>query len=344
MKKKLFISLFLCVLCFFVVSFKAYASSEVYVTAGNADYSSIELSKSVLNKAKSNCTKKGSNFKSTQTISESYQVHIYHFEAPSSGYYAFYTTGSKDTLIKVYEHQNFMWWTTSYKDLGKVDDTSKADTNYFNAGFVLDASSGEDYYICVRLYGSSKGSYTLNVEPNEDKLLRSRYDKSFWECDYLSTASAIAGCWVTSKQYLTAEETILFYWSLDPACQNMVGKDLEYLYNEYNKGIQYGIDAANFILGILLAGADPVTSLSVSVIGSIISYAYSASENDAYSMMVTLNELCGVECYGSGWTADHGLVIEDFYTGTILGNNYYFYAYDDDLLVGDKYAKGSWTN
>lgn len=204
MKKKLFISLFLCVLCFFVVSFKAYASSEVYVTAGNADYSSIELSKSVLNKAKSNCTKKSSNFKSTQTISESYQVHIYHFEAPSSGYYAFYTTGSKDTLINVYEHQNF-------------------------------------------------------------------------------------------------------------------------------------------ILGILLAGADPVTSLSVSVIGSIISYAYSASENDAYSMMVTLNELCGVECYGSGWTADHGLVIEDFYIGTILGNNYYFYSYDNDLLVGDKYAKGSWS-
>ena len=346
MRKKILVSLFVVVFSIFVLTFNAGAASVVYSASGTADSSSIELSSSTLNKAKSNCLKKTTSFSYSATINSKYQVHIYHFEAPSSAYYAFYTTGSSDTIIKVYEHQNFLWWTTSYKDLGKVDDTSKADSNRYNAGFVLNATKGEDYYICVRIFGTNTGSYKLNVELNEDKLLRTRYNMSYWDCEKLSYSSSMAGCWYTSKQYLSPEETILFYWSLDPACQKLVGIDLNYLYNAYSEGTQAGIDAANFIIGTLLsiANVNPAISVTASGLGAIISYAYNSTNNSAYSMMQTLTNECGVIYNGNSWTSSHGLVIKDFFTGTILGNKYYFEAYDNDILVGAQGEKGSWSN
>lgn len=230
--------------------------------------------------------------------------------------------------------------------MGKADDTSKADQNRFNAGFVINATSGEDYYICVRIYGANTGSYKLNVEANEDKLLRSKYNMSYWDCENISIGSSIAGCWYISKQYLSPEETILFYWSLDPACQKLIGKDLNYLYNAYSESTQAGIDAANFIIGSLLsiANVNPAISITASWLGTIISFAYSAKDNSAYSMLQTLTNECGVIYDGNSWTSCHGLVIKDFYTGTYYGNQYYFEAYDDDILIGAQGEKGTWSN
>ncbi len=36
------------------------------------------------------------------------------YNAPKAGYYAIYTTGTTDTVGKVYEEQNVLLWTTDY--------------------------------------------------------------------------------------------------------------------------------------------------------------------------------------------------------------------------------------
>lgn len=345
--KKLGLS-FLLILCFTFLFCKPVnaASSIYYKTASIATFNKIEVSKSELNSAKSKAVKKGSSFKYSATISKAYEMHIYHFEAPSQGYYAFYTTGATDTLIKVYEHQNFLWWTTQYLDRGLNDDGSMADENRTNASLVLELSAGEDYYVCVRAYSTKTGTYQLNVEGNQDRMLRSVYKYSNWDCEKLSNGSIISGVYTTKKQYLSKEETILFYWSLDPACQDLVGYDLRYLYNAYNESIQKGIDTANFILGALMsfANVNPVYSVSAGALGSILSYTYSSSNNDAYSVMKKLHDSCGV-CYdGVKWVSTSGLVIEEWFaSSTIPATHYSFEGYNDEVLVGDSYQKGTWN-
>lgn len=151
-----------------------------YSTSSTATYSSIEVSQSTLKTAKSKAVKKTSAFTQYAKISSAYEMHIYHFEAPSSGYYSFHTTGSLDTIIKVYEEQNFLWMTTEFKDKGLNDDGSMADTRRTNANLVLKLDKGEDYYICVRGYNQKTGNYTLRVELNQDRMLYSQYGCTKW--------------------------------------------------------------------------------------------------------------------------------------------------------------------
>ena len=101
----LFITLLIGGLCFFSIS--SFAASMYYSTSGVAHNKNIEVSTSVLNSANDSCTKKTSEFSYTATISSAYDLHIYHFEAPYQGYYSFHTTGNTDTVMKVYEQQNF---------------------------------------------------------------------------------------------------------------------------------------------------------------------------------------------------------------------------------------------
>lgn len=98
-------------------------------------------------------------------------VLIYEYEAPKSGYYAIYTTGNTDTVGRVYEYNNFLWY-KSYDDIsGIVDDCLNYDgTRNYNFKTVVKLDKYENYYICVRAYGTKSGSFDLHVEPNDDKI------------------------------------------------------------------------------------------------------------------------------------------------------------------------------
>ena len=81
------------------------------------------------------------------SISQSYQMYIYHYEAPASGYYAIYTTGSLDTVGAIFEEQNTLW-ITDYELVEQNDDGCKID-NIRNCSMVVYLDKNENYYICV---------------------------------------------------------------------------------------------------------------------------------------------------------------------------------------------------
>ena len=151
-------------------------------------------------------------------ISSAKQLDIYHYEAQSGGWYAVYTTGSLDTVGKVYEENGV--FSVSYDQVAYSDDAylQKA---YSNCGMVVNMDKWEDYYLCVRGYGSKTGSYTLKIEPNEDKNSYRNY--GVWECEHMPDSAAISGCWYTRKVYLTRQQAILYYWMLDPATDIVSG-------------------------------------------------------------------------------------------------------------------------
>lgn len=318
-------------------------STIYYSTSSTATKNTIEVSQKTLKTAKSKAAKKTSGFTQYATISSAYGMHIYHFEAPSSGYYSFHTTGSLDTIIKVYEEQNFLWMTTQFKDKGLNDDGSMADAERRNANLVLELDAGEDYYICVRGYNQKTGSYNLRVEKNQDRMLFSQYGYSKWKStDGLATTFNGDVYGTTSKQYLTKSEVILFYWSLDPACQELVGKDVDYVYSAYKKSVSQGISAANVVMSLI--PMDYAVGVTVSVLGTILDYAYGSSEVTPYDMMIKLADQCGVKYDGKRWTSRSGFMIEEYFNTSMFPmTTYFYYANNDSVRKGVSGAKGTWS-
>lgn len=374
MKKKIILTAFFSFALLMIFGMTVNAASNYYLTKATATSSQIEVSTSVLNKAKDNAKKYGSEFTNSAYISNEYDLHIYHFEAPKGGYYSFYTTGTTDTVIKVYEHQNFLWWTTKYLDRGMNDDGCRIDRRT-NACFVLELTKDEDYYICVRAYGTQKGQYTLRVEGNEDKtnytLSHGKY--SHWEKTGTSWTSALAqsmGAASTyAKTYLTKDEVALFYWSLtskydivDPKTGKVYTFDG--LRDEYKKSTADGIAYFNTILSLLTTFAPNGVGAVATVVGFVISYAYEASTKTKEQMQKVLEDKCGAHrgyhsaqyIDGKYYVTDtieasHGLCVANTYITTTdiesgfswTFNSKDYETYDSDVRVGVKYEKGDWT-
>lgn len=314
-----------------------------YKISAGKTYSTINVPKATLNKASDKTVVKTKNFSYSAKISNSYDMHIYHFEAPSSGYYSFHTTGSLDTVIRVYEEQNVLFWTSRYKDRGLSDDGSMADGNYFNANLVVKLDSGEDYYICVRGYNNKIGSYTLYAESNQDKMLTSAYGYNTWKSkDGSPRRIGDCVCGVQGKQYLSKTDVIFFAWSLDPFTQELVGKDVNYVYTAYKKGYSYAVQAVNFVMSLLPLDYGP--GVAMNLLGVMLDYAIGAAEVEPYEMMKKLKSLCGVRYDGKKWICQNGLLIEEYFHSSMFpATRYYFYANNDSVRKGVSGAKGIWS-
>lgn len=329
----------------FTMPVEAASNSTIYYsTSSTATSNTIEVSQSTLKTAKSKAVKKTSAFTQYAKISSAYGMHIYHFEAPSSGYYSFHTIGSLDTIIKVYEEQNFLWMTTEFKDKGLNDDGSMADTNRTNANLVLKLDKGEDYYICVRGYNQKTGNYTLRVELNQDKMLYSQYGYTKWETTNGALKTTLGGVTygTMSKQYLSKSDVILFYWSLDPVFQDQVGKDVDYVYTAYKKSFSLGLSAANAVSALIpMSYAYGVT---LSVLGTILDYTYNSSNVTPYEMMITLRDTCGIKCTNGQWSCTSGFMIEEYFHSSMIPmTTYYYYACNDSVRKGVTGATGTWS-
>lgn len=374
MKKKIIFTAFFSFALLMIFGMTVNAASNYYLTKATATSSQIEVSTSVLNKAKDNAKKYGSEFTNSAYISNEYDLHIYHFEAPKGGYYSFYTTGTTDTVIKVYEHQNFLWWTTKYLDRGMNDDGCRIDKRT-NACYVLELTKNEDYYICVRAYNSTKGQYTLHVEGNEDKTnYKFSYGNySHWEKTGTSWGSAVSQSMgatsVYAKTYLTKDEVALFYWALtskydivDPK----TGKTYTFdgLYDIYDESVDKGISYFNTIMSLISSAAPGYVGATVTVVGFVIEYAYNASTKTKEQMQQVLEEKCGarrenhsaVYIDGKYYVTDtieasHGLCVKNTFTTTTDYQSGFtwtfdlkdYEAYDSDIRVGVKYEKGDWA-
>ena len=376
MRRKTVIFLFAFLACIFsTVSISVHAENSYYDTQSVATTSTIEVSENILNKADSNSKKYTDIFSHTAYLSMSYNLHIYHFEAPKGGYYNFYTTGNTDTIIKVYEQENFLWWVTGYNDLGLFDDGCRIDS-ISNATAVLDLDQYEDYFICVRAWNKGYGTYTLNVEPNEDKInIRYSYGRySHWSKTGSSWNSALAQSigtpTIISKIYLTKEDVALFYWALTSKYEIVdprTGKkfSVESLYNECKKSYVDAISDINTLVGLIcsIPKVPSYIGITATVAGLIFDFSYEANTVKKDEMCRILETKCGVHMnpqdaqFVNGElrivetiSVEHGLCIDNLLTSTtdvetgfswsFESNNYS--AYDFDERVGVQYETGEW--
>ena len=293
----------------------------------------------------------------SDSISESQEMDIYHFEAPKSGYYAIYTTGSLDTIGAVYEQKNVLFVTTSYDQVAYADDTNYS-PYYRNFLMVVKMEWHEDYYICVRAYASLTG--TLVIEPNQDK--KNIYTGGVWQCDYLDTSSALLGFWVDRKEYFTKQQALMYYLFLlvgDSFPYKPNGITFDMIRQTYNQDIYAAISMASTFFGILTASAPSTLSISVTLLGALVDGVYdvlttSAAEID--QVKNTIVNLCGISASEPQmingnqcsiiFTIQNGLLKETYFSQNSIPVYVSFYStYNDSnwLLTGSPYCYGSWT-
>lgn len=249
---------------------------------------------------------------------------------------------------KIYEHQNFLWWTAQYKELSRNDDAvNKITGNYFDFSLIEEFTPYEDYYIAVCGYGSSTGSYNLHIEPNEDK--KRNKQGGTWISDKLDAQSLHIGIWTDSKQYLTKEDAILLYIYSNPMTRDTYGAlcntNLDEIADIYNDDPQRALDISLDILG-LIPKMPYVASLSLTVLGWIVKTAMQVtSVND--TIFDILYNTAGVVHHTDGRiTAERGLLIERTYAGAPSYS--YETAYkifndtEGEIMTGDQYCKGYW--
>lgn len=288
------------------------------------------------------------------SISSSYEMDIYHYECQEGGYYQIYTTGSTDTVGAIYEEQNSLFSSPTYKrrafnDMGKI-------TSADNFSMVIDMDKWEDYYVCVRGYSTRTGSYSLKIEPNQDKIFHKNF--GVWECKYLPNSAAVAGIWTTRRIYITKEQAILYYWMLEPATVIEAGNDnytikaLKSLYTANpSLAVNIAITALSSAVGIYSTGL----GITTSVVGLFVSETLSNSTltQDASKVMRDkLIEVCGVKhvpnskTWSGQWSSKNGMLIKETFGGSVLSSYMYSYSkhYDTYTLTGEKWYYGTWSH
>lgn len=287
----------------------------------------------------------------TATISKSYEMDIYHYEAPEDGYYAIYTTGALDTVGAVYEHENFLWWTTSYKEVARNDDGNQFDY-YLNCSMIVYMEEGEDYYICIRAFDKKTGAYKLFIEPNEDKKKTS--NGGIWTPNYKLSYNSSNSIRLESRTYLTKEQALLNYLWLD-GVEGIDEKgnkiDFELIRETYHEDVALAIEYANILLGVFTVDADPVVSMTVSLFGNSVSMVYEALTESTDELKETFERECGIKktqkkVNGSSacviYTVKNGMLKESVIVDSRYPINLYS-ANNDNILTGVKYERGTWS-
>lgn len=285
-------------------------------------------------------------------IAKKYDQNIYHYECQEGGYYAFYTRGSTDTVGALYEENGI--FTATYDYVTKNDDyfPGGGDSNFY---FVVDLDKWEDYYVCVRGYGEKTGSYKLNIEPNEDKIFHKNY--GVWKSEHITNSAANIGMWVQKKVYLNKEQTILYYWSLDPATKIVNGSTtytISQLQQLYKSDSTTALNVVVTVLASAIGVANTGIGITASIIGLILTEGISAnkSQSTARAIQEKLVNLCGVEhradaqTFTGSWSARKGLLATLWFTGypTAVMDPWEYEAYSiGSQLKGVKWYAGKWS-
>ena len=293
-------------------------------------------------------------------ILESYDINIYHYEAPHSGYYEIYTTaipgivGLFDTVGAVFEEQNFLGFTTNYEQIAYDDNGSSQITQDefdYNFRIVVELDKYEDYYICVRSYGPEIDPYTLHIKPNLDTKI-----------------SAGGGIWTdndseTSLMYITKEQALFAYilsmdgvvYDLQLTLEDGTPFTFEHMAETYETNPNLALETANFMLETLFGVVAPELALTMAILDftlSLISNWIDPPEEEE-SLAEIIYENCDVTCIATvvpsvgivaTFTIEHGLLVE------ITSNNFLFDSdteyeyspYDSTTLYGKEYHYGTW--
>ena len=284
-------------------------------------------------------------------IHEKYTLDIHHWEAPEGGYYAFYTTGSLDTVEKVYEEDGVV--IIDYLELGNSDD-AKIDKKGKNACIVTDVDKYEDYYVCVRGYNDKTGKYKLRIEPNEDKTTYQNYGT--WEADKMPNGSAIAGVWTHQKDYLTKEQAFLLYLLLNPRVDivgaNGKGYNLQYLKTLADSKKAKDYSTLNNILMTVVTTGIGCVDTGAGIVASAFSLMYSelpAKKSEKEKLLGALENKCGIRerVYLTSKTGKYSVKNGLLITTTFVQNSIPCYvndykAFNGSVKKSEKWYKGKW--
>lgn len=155
--------------------------------------------------------------------------------------------------------------------------------------------------------------------------------------------------YLCEKQYLTKDQVILLYGTVDPAQRATLkdnGYTIDILRQKYkNNDIEGAIEYANSMLDILLDDY-PWVSFSASIVGSIVLNQYRANEVDDLTLMTMLVDKCGVrrDPKTQKLTATNGIVAERWYKliSPSLYYDYKYYGSNATTLTGREYYSGHW--
>lgn len=373
-KKKLSLGIvFIVVLCsLFLGIVSVNASSTYYSDTGIGDYRTIDLSEKQLKNARSNCTEySAGNLSLSGSIGSKYKFNVYKIKASTDGYYTFYTTGSLDTVSKLYKQKKILFINAGFEE---VDNAYNDDGFYLGNGLntkqTIYLNGGSIYYFAVRAYNAKTGSFTLNVEPNEDKkyaysstntwsFSNGPFDVMTYDGSYMS--------YTTDMFYFDKDATLLLAWFSCPSTDktalvselrsrgiNISSYTPEKLFNELNKNQSKVVAAINTVLGAvgLIPGAG-VYCFAASTIVTAFDFLInenSKSLTDFYEDV--LRDVCGAKevvntrTRTSKWNVNYGLVVRKTWCNTIfLNTNYYYSTYSgnlNDIIKGRIYDTGTW--
>ena len=341
--------------------FSCLCSSVSAYTTTTSGKETISPSKSQFKKAKNPMYDSKSKTIS-DSIKNKYEMDIVHYEAQKNGYYAIYTTGNTDTVGKVYEEENFLWWTTEYNVKGATKDDTGVDLNYRH---VLNLDKHEDYYICTRAYNTKTGNYKLVIEPNDDA--RKSNIGGRWINDSMTFEEKNTE--VYSKTYLTVEQVAIYYAML---CRMELDMSLRNAYTENGPVgvIQDLVEMGYATINLFTIGdsfsvdpiVGPVTSLILSISEGAADMMFQSLYEDTKTIAqirAKLNEYGGADHDGGygvliGCYATQGVCITTKCTKTVIDNPFlgrrvttYSYSnsystYNSTELVGEQYEKGYW--
>ncbi len=300
------------------------------------------------------------------SVSGRYSTDLFHYEAPVKGYYKIYTTGSTDTMGKVFEHNNFLWW-NSYDMKGSDDDSGIGD----NFKIITYFDKREDYYIGVRGYSNRVGSYTLKIEPNDD-LVYSRIGGLWLKTHNVEENDRIA------KLYLNKDQVAHLYQMLRDQA-TMAALQQAYTRNGPLGAFQRLASSGNTLYTIVadaIGIVDDIRDVGNTidpVVGGLISIGASALVNlfdicYNYADVNQLGYLMGnLQNFGGANYVRNPATGNDDYFATsgvcinidrtiiyvyslILGGyvpcpnyHYVFTSYNSQALVGTSYERGEWN-
>ncbi len=295
-------------------------------------------------------------------ITAPYETHIYHFEAPKSGYYTALTQGNLDTVGAIYEHQNVLMFTKNYDKVAYDDDNTIHIGNRKNCSMTIKMDKGEDYYIVIRAWSGNTGNYKLIIGPNLDFNDNSDEGGVWSYIDHYNdpiTDRRGIKYYLNQATFLTEELTLAEYLSLNNNFHVMVNGVNYNAKSLSNVSKNKGNDVAVSIAEIMIS--ECISSLSASVAPGLLFAAASVlvdfvSNNSSVDMRDYIADLCGISgmanvVAGSAQvtlTCKYGLRIDHHYNkpGSSARGVFTteYSAWDTDTyMTGEKRHYGKWN-
>ena len=218
------------------------------------------------------------------------------------------------------------------------------------------------YYVAVSLKGKSRGTYTINIGPNEDLLYKNtNQDLNRWVCQGNDPEFSRLNIYIKYIQYFTYEQTILFYRMLKNreidlgeyadkyGMQKITPEELFELRKNDN-GL--AMDLAGYIVGTImsLSNASAPSSIAVSSIFLIAGVMTDMGSLDKDLLISKIEKECEImviptDFDSEKYTARYCLALKVWYSTDSFGDVYDVmnYSHLDRYFRGVKYAKGDWV-